>query len=65
MARVELPEEIAAIHGRVGNMVFHSRKQADGTYKVFVSVYKPKTKLISRKRLVNGGQAAGSERMSE
>jgi len=36
MARVELPAGIAAIHGRVGNMIFRSRKQPDGTYKVFV-----------------------------
>ena len=36
MARVELPDGIMAIHGRVGNMIFRSRKQADGTYKVFV-----------------------------
>ena len=36
MARVELPQGIAAIHGRVGNMIFRSRKQPDGTYKVFV-----------------------------
>ena len=37
MARVELPSGILAIHGRLGNMVYRSRKQADGTYKVFVS----------------------------
>jgi len=36
MAQVELPKGIVAIHGRVGNMIFRSRKQADGTYKVFV-----------------------------
>ena len=35
MARVDLPEGIAAIHGRIGNMIFRSRKQADGSYKVF------------------------------
>ena len=36
MARVELPKGILAIHGRVGNMIYRSRKQADGSYKVFV-----------------------------
>ena len=54
MARVELPSGIAAIHGRIGNMVFRSRKQADGTYKVFVHEYVPKKKIISRKRQVVG-----------
>jgi len=36
MARVELPKEIVAIHGRVGNLIYRSRKQPDGTYKVYV-----------------------------
>ena len=36
MARVELPTGILAIHGRLGNMIYRSRKQPDGTYKVFV-----------------------------
>ena len=54
MAKVELPSGIAAIHGRLGNMVFRSRKQADGTYKVFVHEYVPKKKIISRKRQVVG-----------
>ena len=36
MARVTLPKDIAAIHGRIGNLIFRSRKQPDGTYKVFV-----------------------------
>ena len=36
MARVELPKGIIAIHGRLGNMIYRSRKQPDGTYKVFV-----------------------------
>lgn len=44
MARVELPAEIAAIHGRLGNFVYRSRKQPDGTYKVFV--YECKKKKI-------------------
>ena len=38
MARVELPEGIEAIHGRVGGFIFRSRKQPDGTYKVFASM---------------------------
>ena len=37
MARIELPQGIAAIHGRLGNLIYRSRKQPDGTYKVFVS----------------------------
>ena len=36
MARVDLPKEILAVHGRIGNLIFRSRKQPDGTYKVFV-----------------------------
>ena len=36
MARVELPKGVLAIHGRIGNMIYRSRKQPDGTYKVFV-----------------------------
>ena len=36
MARVELPKGILAIHGRIGNLVYRSRKQPDGSYKVFV-----------------------------
>ena len=36
MARVELPKGILAIHGRVGNLIYRSRKQPDGTYHVFV-----------------------------
>ena len=59
MARVELPSGIAAIHGRLGNMVFRSRQQPDGTYKVFVSEYKPKKKVISRKRLDIDSKLAG------
>ena len=52
MARVELPQGIAAIHGRLGNMVYRSRKQADGTYKVFVSEYRPpKANGVKKKSL--------------
>ena len=40
MAQVELPPGIAAIHGKLGNMIFRSRKQADGSYKVFVHEYR-------------------------
>ena len=36
MARVELPKGILAIHGRLGNLIYRSRRQPDGTYKVFV-----------------------------
>ena len=36
MARVELPKGIIAIHGRIGNLIYRSRKQPDGTYKVSV-----------------------------
>ena len=36
MAQVELPKGIIAIHGRLGNLIYRSRKQPDGTYKVFV-----------------------------
>jgi len=41
MARVELPKGILAIHGRLGDYVYRSRKQPDGTYKTFVH-YSPK-----------------------
>ncbi len=47
MARVELPAEIAAIHGRLGNFVYRSRKQPDGTYKVFMYECKKKKVLTS------------------
>ena len=36
MAKVTLPSGILAIHGRLGNYIYRSRKQPDGTYKVFV-----------------------------
>ena len=36
MAQVKLPKGIIAIHGRLGNLIYRSRKQPDGTYKVFV-----------------------------
>ena len=45
MARVILPPGILAIHGRLGNMIYRSRKQPDGTYKVFVHEA-PKRKRI-------------------
>ena len=32
--KVELPKGIAAIHGKIGNLIFRSRKQPDGTYRV-------------------------------
>ena len=50
MARVELPQGIAAIHGKIGNMVYRSRKQLDGTYKVFVHEYRP-PKVSKKKSL--------------
>ena len=34
--KVELPKGIAAIHGKIGNLIFRSRKQPDGSYRVFV-----------------------------
>ena len=36
MARVDLPKGIVAIHGKIGNLIYRSRKQPDGTYRVFV-----------------------------
>jgi len=41
MAQVELPKGIVAIHGRLGDYVYRSRKQPDGSYKVFAH-YSPK-----------------------
>ena len=58
MARVTLPQGIAAIHGKLGNMVYRSRKQADGTYKVFVHAYQP-PKVSGVKRDVSGVQKKG------
>ena len=54
MAEVKLVKGIAAIHGKLGDMVFRSRKQADGSYKVFVHEYRGVKRVISRKRQVNG-----------
>ena len=56
MARVELPKGIKAIHGRLGNLMFRSYKQADGSYKVFAYEYCAKKRVISRKRLENGSK---------
>ena len=36
MAQIQLPDGILAIHGRLGDKIYRSRKQPDGTYKVFV-----------------------------
>ena len=41
--KVELPKGIKAIHGRMGNWVFRSYKQADGSYKV-IAAWQPKRK---------------------
>jgi len=49
MAQVELPKGIAAIHGRLGDFIYRSRKQADGTYKVYAH-YSPKKAKVSAKR---------------
>lgn len=49
MAQVTLPKGIVAIHGRIGNMIYRSRKQPDGTYKVFVHEYKRNGKLKKEK----------------
>ena len=65
MARVELPKGIVAIHGRVGNMIYRSREQPDGTYKVFVHEYVPKKKIISRSRLDIGSKLAGKRQEND
>ena len=46
--QVDLPKGILAIHGRVGDYIFRSRKQHDGTYKVFAH-YAPKRNKITGK----------------
>ena len=33
--KVELPKGIKAIHGRLGDYIFRSYRQPDGSYKVF------------------------------
>ena len=48
MARVDLPQGIAAIHGRIGDYVFKTRGGKTFVY------YMPKKRVVSRKRLVNG-----------
>ena len=59
MARVTLIPGIAAIHGRIGNTVFRSRKQADGSYKVFAhEMRRTKPTVMSRKRKDNGSTTA-------
>lgn len=50
MANVKLPPYIAAISGRIGNFVYRSRKQPDGTYKTFVHEYRPKAKSPRKSR---------------
>ena len=55
MARVILPTGIAAIHGRLGNLIYRSYKQPDGSYKVFVHEAPRREKgVIYRKRTENG-----------
>ena len=54
MAEVKLAKGIIAIHGKLGDMVFRSRKQADGSYRVFAHEYRGRKNVISRKRLDNG-----------
>ena len=46
MARLILPKGILAIHGRLGNLIYRSRKQPDGTYKVFVHEAPPRKKNV-------------------
>ena len=58
MAEVKLVKGIAAIHGKLGDMVFRSRKQADGSYKVFVHEYRGVKRVISRKLLDDGSKLA-------
>ena len=48
MAQVNLPFGIVAIHGRLGNLIYRSRKQPDGSYKVFVHEAPPRKKHGSR-----------------
>lgn len=45
MAQVILPPGILAIRGRLGNLIYRSRRQPDGTYKVFVHEARSRTKL--------------------
>ena len=55
MARVILPTGIAAIHGRLGNMIYRSYKQPDGSFKVFVHEAPRREKgVIYRRRTENG-----------
>ena len=65
MARVELMKGIVAIHGRLGNMIYRSRKQPDGTYKVYVHEA-PKTKrsigLVSDQHRTNIGPTSRDKR---
>ena len=44
MAQVTLPFGIIAIHGRLGDKIYRSRRQPDGSYRVFVHDAPPRTK---------------------
>ena len=48
MARVELAAGISAIHGRLGDYIFRTVQQADGTNKVFAT-YAPKQAKKAKK----------------
>ena len=50
--KVELPKGIKAIHGRMGNWVFRSYKQADGSYKV-IAAWQPKRKWKVESKRIN------------
>ena len=52
MAQVELPKGIVAIHGRLGDYIYRSRKQPDGSYKVFAH-YSPKVKKLRIKNYLS------------
>ena len=58
MAQIELPDGILAIHGRLGDKIYRSRKQPDGTYKVFVhkDPYRSNVLPISKKHRANIGR---------
>ena len=58
--KVELPKGIKAIHGRMGNWVFRSYKQADGSYKV-IAAWQPR-KVKGRPAAYRTRQAATGER---
>ena len=65
MARVELPKGILAIHGRLGSVIYRSRKQPDGTYKVFVheAPARKRNGSSSRQHRTNIGSTSGDNKL--